>query len=220
MTSVHAGSPPAAPPADPPTSRPGLWRRAPGWVFHAAAAIGAVGLLWSESYPYGGAVTLIVSAWWILICAGIWLARLIAYLNGRLTRPARPSGPAWPFAIAPATGVLVVALAMTGLPLQTRWGLSEGAFDARADQLVARVEQGEARPGSNLIRDDRVALYTVQFAHVDGDGNVFFSIAGSGFIDSGGFARLPDGPPKAKDELDREEFEHLGGDWYLWLAPF
>jgi hypothetical protein len=192
-------------------------------VFHATAAIGAIGLLWSGSYPYGGALSMIISAWLILISAAVWLARLITYVSGRSRRSPgsrRPSGPAWPFAIAPVAGVLVVAIGVTGLPLQARWGVSEGAFDARADALVARVERGDARPGSTLIRDDRVALYTVRWAHVDGDGNVFFSIAGSGFIDSGGFARLPDGPPAPKDEFDREEFEHLGGDWYLWLEPF
>lgn len=217
MTATEHPAPPATtPPPDPPHARPGLWHRAPGWLFHAVAAVGAAGLLLSDSYPTGGFMPLLFGFWVLLGCAALWLARLVAYLAGRSRHR---SGPAWPFAVAPVAGVLVVAIAASGFPLQARWGLSEGAFDARADALVARVEAGEAKPGSNLIRNDRVALYTVAFAHVDEDGNVFFSIEGSGFIDGGGFARFPDGPPEPSD-LHESEYQHLGGDWYTYVEFF
>ncbi len=200
-------------PAGPPAGRPALWHRAPGWVFHGVTAIGAAGLLWSASYPYGSMLLGIVFAWWILACAAVWLVRLIAYVAGRK----QPSGRPWPFLIAPVGGILVLAIGLTSLPLHARWTASRGAFDARADALVVQAERADADPGDILLRDDRVALYTVDFAHVDEHGNAFFSIAGSGFIDRGGFARFADEPPA---DTTGDRFEHLGGDWYLWFDRF
>lgn len=217
MTAPTAGVPRPAPPAERPveTVRAGMWNRAPGWILITATVLGGLGLVWSGTYPHGSVLALIVAAWWSLGCAVIWFARLVSFAA---TRPQHRGERWWPFLVPPAIGIATIAIGVTGLPLQARWSLSEGAFDARADALVARVERGDADPGDNLIREDRVALYTVDFAHVDGEGNVFFSIAGSGFIDSGGFARLPDGPPD--EPFGRDEYEHLGGDWYLWLEPF
>ncbi len=194
--------------------RPSLGHRAPGWLFSSITAVGAAGLLWSETYPYGSVPVFIASAGVVAICAAVWLVRLIIYLSGRSSYP---SGRAWPFLVAPVGGAAVLLLGFTSLPLHARWSMSQGAFDAQADELVERVERTDAAPGQNLLRDDHIALYEVSYAHVDGDGNVFFSIANSGFIDTGGFARIPGGqPPDSGDD----QFEHLDGDWYLWLSRF
>ena len=207
------------PPGDAAAAPLALLHRAPGWIFHLVATLGALALLWSASYPLGNFLPLLVGFGWTVGCAAVWLVRLITYVSGR--RLAVPSGRSRGFLIAPIGGLVVIALMALGVPLAARWGLSRGAFDARADQLVAEAAESGAGRKRDVLDGDRVALYIVRNATVDASGGVYFVIEGSGFVDGGGFARLPDGPPPTGLEPgEPEQFEHLDGDWYTFVEPF
>lgn len=207
------------PPDDATVARPALLHRAPGWIFHLLATVAALALLWSESYPLGNFLPLLLGFWLTIGCAAVWLLRLIIYVSGR--RAGVPSGRSRRFLIAPIGGFTVIALMALGVPLAARWGISRAAFDARADQLVAEAAETGADRNREVLEGDRVALYTVRAAWVDDSGGVYFVIDGSGAIDGGGLARLPDGPPPTGLEPGApEEFEHLEGDWYTFVEPF
>jgi len=211
---IH-GSLPPPPDGTARKDRPSRWNRAPGWRFYAITAAGGFGLLWSVSYPLGHVLWFVYSTWWLVACAIVWLVRLANYVRAR--RTATHSGRWWPFGVAPIGGALVLGLMALGAPLSARWSTSEPAFDARADQLAAKAAKIDAGSRQSLIRDDRVALYTVSDAWVDADGAVHFLIRGSGFIDSVGVALLPEGPPADDGTRDYQRFD---GDWYTFVAEF
>ncbi|MGN6692951.1 MAG: hypothetical protein ACTHN0_02145 [Aquihabitans sp.] len=196
--------------------RPRFWSRAPGWIFHVTCAVGGFLLLWSASYPLGGFLPFLASFWLLAGCVVAWLVRLVSYLAARTTPGPRPRF--WPFLIAPVGAVVVIAIALTSAPFDLRWGLSEGAFDHRADQMAARAQVvggGRSRP---LVRNDRVGLYQVRDGWVDRSGNVYFTIEGSGFIDTVGLVRIEgEVPPPG---YERDEFSPIGGGWYTFVQPF
>jgi hypothetical protein len=179
------------------------------------AALGGLLLLWSESYPGGGFFGLLFGFWLVAACVATWLLRLTTYLARRNEGSER--GPWWPFLVEPVGAVVVIALLAAGAPFALRWGLSREAFDARADQMAARAEDAGDGRTHRYLDDDRVALYEVRDGWIDPQGNVFFAIAGSGFIDSTGFARIGGDVPQRYASY---EFEHLEGDWYTYVQPF
>lgn len=184
----------------------------PGWPFHLICAMPATALLWGATGPG--------TTWWALggiagalALVAVWVVRLIAH--GWVNGPDRRR-----FLIAPAGGVLVVALIVLDVPLQARWAVAHDAFDQFVEALPA-AESAEEQPRIDVPA--RIGGYRISWIErVDG-GVLFHSPAPCGFLDDAGFGWFPEGPnPDALDNggFERPEFSRIRGPWYTWCASW
>lgn len=184
----------------------------PGWPFHLICALPATALLWGATSPG--------TTWWALggivgalVLAAVWVVRLIAHgwVNGHDRRR---------FLIAPAGGVLVVALIAFDVPLQVRWAYAHDAFDDVVEALPA-AESGKEHPRPDL--PERIGGYRVTWIDRVEGGVLFHSPAPCGFIGDGGFGWFPHGPdPDALEDSgpERPEFSRIRASWYTWCASW
>jgi hypothetical protein len=181
-----------------------LSQRGPGRLFHGLCALVAAAVLWSATVPGGTIVGFLVALFGIGSLLLVWVVRLgvVAARTRRLDRR---------FAVAPAGGVVLAVLLVTGAPLHARWAASKADFEGalRSDRVIA--EPGEA---------ERLGAYRV-LAIEDVGGGTVFTLDGGGFLD-GGFAYLPDGPAAvvAARRFESPEFVPLGDGWYRWTSSW
>ncbi|WCO65615.1 hypothetical protein PO878_14010 [Iamia majanohamensis] len=186
----------------------------PRWFFHLVLLVPVAVVLWGATSPYGAFLPLVFGAGGIVLLAGVWLARAVAFAAASLRRPRSAR---W-LAVAPIAGVVVVALMVADVPLRLRWAQSRPAFE----EVVATVDADDEAP----VDDDptvagfprRLGSYEVTSV-LDWDGGTAFVEADGGFIDDTGFVHLPDGPDALSDQ-QRVGFvldlRHLEGDWYTF----
>lgn len=195
-------------------SQPGIefWRRPPGWLFHFALVPPTLGLLWSHSVP-----GFIFDVWLgaiALLGAGVlvWAARSATYLMAR--RRGRNSGMARWFLVAPAAGIIVLALILVDAPLRPRWAMSRSAFEG----VVQEAMKDES---FSSTESRRLGSYEVFYVYRQGEAVIFYEDNGA-FFDDAGFAYLPNGPfPELENGgFERPKFQHLGGRWYAWTASW
>ncbi len=187
-----------------------FWRRAPGALFHVAVGLLALSLLWVHSEPGVDLLPWITVVLLSCLLALVWAVRLLTFLLA-LTR-GRSAGSALAWLPAPAVGLVVLVLVVTGVPLQARWTISRPAFDAVVEQHLRGVEQVPERPGRlGLYRIDRVD---------DVDGALLFFEGEIGALGASGFAHVPEGPRPDLfvDSAGPLRFEPRGGPWYSWTT--
>jgi hypothetical protein len=206
--SIRAGS---APPEDSGRGR-SRWRQPPGRLFHAALVLPALGLLWSHSVPGFAFFLWFGSVGLLFVGAVVWGVRLLMYALAKRRRHAE--GRARWFLLAPAAGVVALALIVADVPLKARWALSRSDFAAVVDEAF---EEGDFAS----TEDQRIGLYNVTHLYRQGEAIIFYERTGM-FSDDAGFAYLPNGPfPELENGgFERPEFRHLGGPWYAWTASW
>jgi hypothetical protein len=134
---------------------------------------------------------------WILVGAS-WIVSVAARV---LRRRALKRGDA----VVPVLVLVVGALLVLDVPLQARYRLSRSAMDATAKRVIAHPEQARTIHRIGLWRTNRVEKIP---------GGMRFTVAGTEFIDQGGFAYSPDGEPANVGGED--VYTHFNGPWYLW----
>ena len=108
-------------------------------------------------------------------------------------------------------GGLGLWLASTDVDLLLRFRLSEAALRSRAEQLIA---SGETEPQQI---DERVGLFRVEFAQVNDDGTVRFSMGWPGIFVETGMIYDPD-QIVAETSQWPDDRQRLSEDWvkYIW----
>lgn len=166
--------------------------------------VGAVGLLtcWAISAPAGYFLLILAAALAWSALAAIWGGWLLVAVLQRAGRDGlRRRWRRW--LSAPAITLVVFANVALDAPLRMRLALSEPALRAAAVALAS----GESRePGWYGL----FALTTMERL----PGGARFQVRNTGFLDVGGFAYSPDGPPPV---LGSDRYEHLTGPWYSWV---
>lgn len=151
----------------------------------------------------------------LLVAGAIWVTRALAVLAGRAAPRPREQ-----IIVALVLLVTVVGVA-SGLPLATRFALSEPAFG----NFVGRA----GPPPASLADDDlieracpgRLGLYAIDRCEVTAGGYLFFDPLGNALVDHAGFAYLPDGPVLASNAgFELQELVHLSGPWYAFAASW
>jgi hypothetical protein len=206
--SMREGS---APPEDSGRARIRL-RQPPGRLFHAALVLPTLGLLWSHSVPglafflWSGAVAL------LFVGAVVWGVRLLSYAVAK--RRNKAEGRARWFLVAPAAGVVVLALIVSEAPLKARWSLGRSDFESVAREALQDEDYSDTE-------SQRIGLYNITHVYRQGEAVIFYERTGV-LSDDAGFAYLPNGPfPELENGgFERPEFRHLGGPWYAWTASW
>jgi hypothetical protein len=191
----------------------GFWGRPPRLWFHLALSAAVLVALWSVSSPGFALVSLLgaIGALWLL--ALVWLARAIAFGT---SRHRRPRSARW-LALAPLTGLVVVALMAGDVPLRTRWALSRPAFEQALDDVA---DPGDGDPYHVAASFTRLGSYRIESTTRDGNAVLFYEPSRP-LIDYSGFAYLPDGPtPAVEARFETSRFEPLGGSWYSFTATW
>jgi hypothetical protein len=156
--------------------------------------------LWSLSAP-GGYVLAIAGVALCAVLYGIVLLVRLTALRSRmpLTTVARR---AWRASVV--VGVVAAVVAVTTIPLELRFRLSEDAMTRTAREVLA----GKRDPAAIA----RIGLWNVRRAERL-PGGMLFLVEDAGFFDSHGFLYPTDGlpPPGAR---------YYGGGWYLVTEDF
>ncbi|GAA3635074.1 hypothetical protein GCM10022236_42100 [Microlunatus ginsengisoli] len=130
--------------------------------------------------------------------------------------------------ITPIVVLPLVALGFTTLPIKARWLLSEPVFNA----IVERAGPPTLRPADPDDEDEGwseldpcptvIGTYLVNECSQFPGGYLFWDSAGSGLIDDGGVAYLPNGIPDDLDTgwFESPEFTHLHGPWYAFASSW
>lgn len=165
----------------------------------AAAAVvtlvaGVIGA-WSGSYPYadfgwgivalgGGLVALVVLTALIVVCA----------ISRRFSLGL----------LAAVVALLISAVAVRlDLPLQLRFALARSGFEQ------AIVDRGEAGPSAPC--PDRIGSYRILSCSTEGSDTHF--VTPGGFLDTVGFAYLPEGEPV---DQSRRTYSPIDGPWFVF----
>jgi hypothetical protein len=138
--------------------------------------------------------------------------RLLAYVLAARRNSA--AGRARWLLLAPAAGVLALALITADVRLQVRWNVSRSAFEDVVDEAMRDEDYASLQHG-------RLGLYRVGEVYRQGEAVIFYERTGA-LGDDAGFAYLPDGPfPELENGgFERPRFRHLGGPWYAWTASW
>ena len=185
--------------------------------FHGFLVTLAIAILISWSWPY---CALLVWAVVVVTLATIvvWLIWLVVFrvVEGPWSR--------W-FALAPAIGLVVVALLSVHLPIRARWILtSQSAFD----EVVAAIPAASTPRSSDIDPQEVTVPGWIGTYHITSaervDGGFLFreGTLGGGFLSYAGFAYLPDGPNDtlASGSFESPDFVHLSGPWYAFTASW
>lgn len=199
---VVDGAGPASAPAA------GHSRRADGW-FYGLLALASVGLLYVSSLPGSPLIFVmpVLGLW--LVVGVVWLVLLVLAIRRRRF--------SFSLVIGPAAAVIVGALSMSPLPLQARFDLARGSFDATVRSLPPDQSEG----GSLGL----VGSYRIKQWARSGDAVLLYASGGTGLVDDAGFAYSSGGVPEALTSSDDPGFEvmgwqDLGGGWYAWQASW
>ena len=166
----------------------------------------AVAILWAGSYPSGGLVAGLVAAGLLLITGVVWLVFLVRELIKRRFAP-----------VALTTAVVLVLVAGAAfasrieLPLLTRFAVVRPAFD----RVVA-----ERATGDNADHCPAwIGSYRITNCRTVGTG-AYFTERDGGFLNSVGFAYLPDGPPSGSPMGGSITYSQLRGPWYCYIQAW
>lgn len=183
-------------------------RRADAW-FYGLLALASVGLLYVSSLP-GSPLILVVPALGLWLVVGVaWLVLLVLAIRRRRF--------SFSLVIGPAAVVIVGALSLSPWPLQARFDLARGSFDATVRTLPPDQSEG----GSLGM----VGSYPIKKWARGGDAVLFYASGGTGLVDDAGFVYSSHGVPEALTNSDDPGFEvmgwqDLGGGWYAWQASW
>lgn len=181
----------------------------PGRLFHAGAALVALGVAWAASLPeiaFGTAAALGLG---VAVVGIVWFVRFAC----AVLRPGRRPARAW--LVVPGGGLLLAALVLAGAPLQARFALARGDLTAVAQSLGAAG--GRADPGGPA--GGRIGTYKIDRVEVRSR-VVFFSVGDDPLIRArdGGFAYVPDGVDVPAGTPYVANLRPLGGNWYRWYV--
>lgn len=195
---------PVAPPVDPSQvreKRPGRAEIVSFWVVFALMAIWTLGCVSLPLFPLG--VGLILGMFWLGV--GAWWMTLGIRLGG--------SRSLWvTVLVAPILVIGLLAFSLTDLPLQRRFELSRGAFDATAADLRAHPDD---TPTPGLV-----GTYVIDHAEVENDIVVLYESTGR-LIADGGFTHVPEGDPgQLGGSYEMLDWTDLGGGWYAFVASW
>ncbi|MFT4166753.1 MAG: hypothetical protein QM650_16065 [Microlunatus sp.] len=163
----------------------------------------AVTILWAGSYPWGALLVGLLAAVLAVITAVLCVIHIIIGLIGRKTR-----------SVIIATGVALVLIAGAAvaarieLPLLARFALVRPAFDRIVAERTVAEKGSEPCPawiGTYRIGGCRTVGSAMYFRERDG-----------GFLNSVGFAYLPDGPPANPPTSGSITYSQLRGPWYWY----
>jgi hypothetical protein len=154
-------------------------------------------------------IGLLVGVLWLSFSGALVLSWLgfLPFLTWRTWRKGRPSPRfAIAYVVLPVFAVaLLLTLLATGLPVRTRFELSEGALTELAERCTG-VALSES-----CDRSHRVGLYNIDAVL---DRNRCVVLATEVFIEYvGGFAYCPGAPP----EGDYVRADHLKGPWWTYV---
>ena len=198
------------------TTRNGKGRSAWPWSLLAGfSLLWLVGAIYSFSH-----IEIDLFAWMMLGLSGVllaatWIVSTIVdatILIRRRTSPRTISTRRWvAWFSSPLMGGLGLWLASTDVDLLLRFRLSEAALRSRAEQLIA---SGETEPQQI---DERVGLFRVEFAQVNDDGTVRFSMGWPGIFVETGMIYDPD-QIVAETSQWPDDRQRLSEDWvkYIW----
>lgn len=79
-----------------------------------------------------------------------------------------------------------------------------------------RVAQQVSNAPGAATRVSWIGVYPVEKVEVI-PGGMRFIVKGSGFMDAGGFAYSPNGPPP---KIGEDYYRHLWGAWYEWTESW
>lgn len=184
----------------------------PRSVFHAVLGLLGVGLMWVVSLPGVPLVPLMGLGWLVALGALIWAIKLAVH-GRRCHRGDTPAAGRW-FLLAPAGGLLVVAVLVSGLAFDARWAVSRASFNEAA---IAATD-----PARSTTAPGRVGLYRVLGEPLVIDDGVFFHHPlGGGVFDDAGFAYLPGGPtPEVEASFESLRVQQIEGSWYRWWSSW
>ncbi|MBO0678175.1 hypothetical protein JRC04_11950 [Mycolicibacterium sp. S2-37] len=175
------------------------WRTPPGSLLTGLAVLVAVLLAYSASTLGGAFGTGLLALLAALVVAAAWLVRTITC--AALTRRFFVRMLAVPLVFA-----LTVGLLAFDVPVRVRFALARPAFE----QAVAAIQAGA--PPEDFRR--RHGTYPVDQVVRRGR-NIYFSVAGAGFLGGAGFAYLPAGPPDPPDRFgESHTVTPMDAPWY------
>ncbi len=167
----------------------------------------AVSILWAGGYPSGGLVAGLVAAGLLLITGVVWLVFVVRELIKRR------------FAVVALTTAVVLALIAVAafasrieLPLLARFAIVRPAFDRVVAERAAAG--GDAGPCPAWI-----GTYRINGCWTSGT-STYFSERDGGFLNSVGFAYLPDGPPFGSPMGGSIAYSQLRGPWYWYIQEW
>ena len=208
-----------------------MTRTAPGLVFHACLVPPTVLVLVADSVPGSVLLPWLLGAAALLALAAVWSVRLLVYLVSVVRR--QTVGSVLPFLVAPLGLAAIVGLVAADAPFRARWAVSVDDLDAfvasaphgtvqpepDGDGDVLGEGDGDSLEWQTLDAPDWVGAFLIHRAARVGEAVILYESTG-GFIDSVGFAHLPDGPDPALENglFEDPTFRHIEGDWYEFSA--
>ncbi|MCP3976867.1 MAG: hypothetical protein GY720_20465 [bacterium] len=180
----------------------------PGKVFNGLVLAAAAALAWAASYPlfHFGYAAIAVLMW--LGLAAVWFVRGVFLAWYSMAGRLGPVHRSRRFLYAPMMVLAAVVISFVSIPLHVRFTLSRPFLsDAATDASIGAV-----------VDRQPIGLYQIDQVELFGDAAVFTTAAG-GFLASGGFAHLPDGPgaPDVADWARHVALRSLSGSWYTWV---
>lgn len=183
-------------------------RRA-AWLRRTTKAMLVLSLvtLWTFSVPETYFLPLMFLSWLSLPVGTFWVLAVAGWIRHVGLRRGIRNG--WL-----ATGVLVgagtVLAIVFALPLHVRFELSRPSLEALA------VDMG--RPDApEMIEQRSIGLFEAE-AIEPFDGGYRFVVRGTGFLDPGGFAYSPSGPPPNIGGEDL--YYEFSGPWWIWVESW
>jgi hypothetical protein len=182
---------------------------APGWAFHVASGLGALGVVWAASAPAGLSARN-PFAWLGIACLLAWAVRMGFAASRRALTTA--------FLGVPLIAAVLAAGVYLEIPQETRWMQAQGGFEKalRAMPTAKHWDQTVA----DEVTPGRIGAYWIESVSRDGAGMVQFHL-GNGVLgvagDSGSaFTYLVEGPTEeVRAANPGATFSHLHGNWYV-----
>jgi hypothetical protein len=181
----------------------------PGWKFHVACGLGALGVVWAASAPAGLSAG-DPFAWLGFACIVLWAIRAgIAASRRTLTTV---------FLAAPLMAGVVGAAQYLEIPQETRWMQAQDGFE-KALRTLPTAKQWDQKVADETT-PGRIGSYWVDGVTRDGSGAVQFRLDSGpfGIAPAAGavFTYLVDGPTdKVHAANPGATFDHLHGNWYV-----
>lgn len=198
-----------------------------GLLLSVAVAV-AVPVMVTGSHPAGPAgLTILLYPGLGLVAVGCWVSVVVHSIVVRRL----PVG----VVLAPLVGVLMASLVQTGAASRLRFALVERpAFESvvgRApvpvvdlpDQDLTDEESSELEGAFPGPCPAWIGTLRIRGCSTFAAGYLFYDEAGSGFIDDGGVAYMPEGIPQfdvGNGSFESPQFRHLVGPWYAFASSW
>lgn len=168
--------------------------------------LSAGAILLAGSYPNGGLVAGLIAAGLMLVTGLVWLVLMIIEVAHRR----------WALAVTltVTAAALLLGSAVASrieLPLLARFAVARPAFE----RVI--IERGEAGPGAPCPA--WIGSYRISGCRTVGS-VTYFTERDGGFLDSVGFAYLPEGPEAAPPSSTSITYGQLRGPWYWFVEAW